>query len=223
VQALREALRSDQKKTRLAAFQSLGAIGRYRNAATRDLVKPAVPDLIECLRDEDDENRTWAAITLGEIGPDAVAAVGALLASVRDEEHPVVIPSAIQALGQIGPVARPALPVLAPMVIDPEHRNHIMAIRAFWRIGPRGQAETSIVVPRLIARLSTSKHPRERAWVAEILSEIGPAAREAIPALSAAAQDPEQQVRYAASNALRALTGGSGDSQSGYAASPRNP
>jgi HEAT repeat protein len=221
VQALREALRSAPKTTRLDAMRSLGVIGLDPRAAVRDLARPAVPDLIAALGDNDEEVRLWAAITLGQIGPNAASAVEPLIESVRDEAHPVVIPSAIKALGEIGPVAIRALPILAPMVRDPEHRNHIMAIHAFWRIGPKGQAEASILVPTLIDRLGTSTWPRERARTAEILAEMGPAAREAIPALSMAARDPEQEVALAAGNALRALTGMDANSQSGVPTDPR--
>jgi hypothetical protein len=54
--------------------------------------------------------------------------------------------------------------------------------------------------------ISTSTLPRERAWIAELLSELGPAARKAIPALLRAAGDPEQEVSSAARNALKILT-----------------
>jgi len=222
VQALREALGSNQKNTRVAALQSLGVIAQAPETALRDLAKPAVPDLIDALRDKDDDVRIWAAIALGRIGPSAVSAVEPLLATVRDEEHPVVIPSAIKALGEIGPDARPALPVLALMVKDPQDRNHVMAIRAFWRIGPKGRAEASVVVPKLIGRLSTSKDRRERAWVAEILSEMGPAARDAISALATAAEDPAQEDRYAVSNALKALTAGGANLESGVPTATRD-
>jgi hypothetical protein len=80
-----------------------------------------------------------------------------------------------------------------------------MAIHAFWRIGPKGQAEASVVVPKLLARFSSSKDSRERAWIAAIFSGMGPAARDATPALSAAAEDGDAQVASAARNALRAI------------------
>jgi HEAT repeat protein len=223
VRALRQAISSGQKKTRLDALQSLGVIGLAPRADVRDLAKPAVPELIDALRDNDDEIRLWAAITLGQIGPNAVSAVEPLLASVRDEEHLVVGVSAIKALGEIGPVATAALPVLASMVDDPHHISHVMATHAFWRIGPKGRAEASIVVPRLIDRLSASKDTRERAWVAEIFTEMGAAAREAIPALSMAAGDPEHEVRYAASNALRVMKGEGVDLESDGPTATRNP
>src|SRR5262245_43747841 len=150
VEALREAVRSAPKTTRLDAMRSLGVLGRDSKPAVRDLAGPAVPDLIDALVDRDEEIRIWAAITLGELGADAAGAVEPLIESVRDEAHPVVIPSAIQALGQIGPVASRALPVLAPMVEDAGHRNHLMAIQASWRIGPKGPTDASLVIPKLI-------------------------------------------------------------------------
>jgi HEAT repeat protein len=196
-------------------MRSLGVLGRDPKPAVRDLARPAVPDLIDALRDKDEEIRLWAAITLGELGANAAGAVEPLIESVRDEAHPVVILSAIQALGQIGPVASRALPVLAPMVDDAGHRNHLMAIHASWRIGPKGPAEASLVVPKLIHRLSTTGSRRERAWIANILAEMGPAAREAIPALSAAATDPDPEVARSASHALKVLKGADANPESG--------
>jgi HEAT repeat protein len=223
LQALREAVRSGAKKTRLDAMQTLGMIGQDLSPKYRKLAKPAVPDLIEALTDEDEEIRIWAAITLGHIGSNAASAVEPLIGLVQDEAHPVVVPNAITALGEIGPPAIRALPVLAPMVNDPEHRNHVMAIQAFWRIGPKGLGEASLVIPKLIDRLQTTKSSHERAWVAGVLGGMGSAAREAIPALSMAAEDPEQQVSSAASNALRALAGTETNPESDVPTNPGIP
>jgi hypothetical protein len=98
-----------------------------------------------------------------------------------------------------------------------------MALHAFWRIGPKGPAEASLVVPKLIDRLSTSKLPRERAWAAKILAEMGPAAREAIPALSMATGDPGQEVGSAADDALRAPKATEANSDSGVPTEFRIP
>jgi HEAT repeat protein len=223
VRALREAISSGQKKTRLDALQALGVIAREENVFVRDLAKPAVPNLIAALRDKDDEVRTWAAITLGQIGPNAVSAVEPLLALLRYEENPQVISCAVRSLGEIGPGARPALPVLAAMVQNPEHTAQVFAIQAFWRVGPKGRAEASIVVPKLIDRLVTSNDTRMRVWVAEILCEIGPAAQEAIPALSIAAGDLDPEVRRAARDALSALGGKGPNSRPGDPSSTRKP
>ena len=66
VQWLRDALKSSQKATRLAAVQTLGAIGHDRIAAVSDLARPAIPDLIHvALKDQDHEVRIFAAVSLG--------------------------------------------------------------------------------------------------------------------------------------------------------------
>lgn len=215
VQALRAAINSDQKTTRLAALRSLGVIACDEKAAVRNLVKPAIPDLIDALWDKDDDVRIWAAIALGQIGPDAVSAVEPLVALLRDEQHPQVISCAVRSLGEIGPGARPALPVLAAMVQNPGYSARVFATQAFWRVGLKGRAEASIVVPVLIDQLVTSKHTRMREWVTEILSEIGPAAQEAIPALSTAAGDPDQRVSVAARWALDVIKGSPSETEGG--------
>jgi HEAT repeat protein len=208
LEALREAVRSGAKKTRLHAMLELGRIGQDTTPAFRELARTAVPDLISAFTDEDEEIRIWAAITLGQIGPDAANAVEPLItaALLPYDDHPQLVVCAIKALGEIGPAARPALPVLAPMVNNRDNRTHIMAVHAFWRIGPKGPAEASLVVPKLLDRLTASNDSRERAWIAEILSEMGPSAGDAIPALSTAADDPDTRVASAARKALKAMT-----------------
>jgi len=230
VQALRDALESDKKTTRLDAIRSLAAIGHDSRDAVRALAKPAVPDLIDALKDKDDDIRMEAASALGQIGSNAASAVEPLIAAFRDEQHPVVSASAIQvsanaiqALGEIGPAAASFLPALAKMVEDPRHFYHIWAIQAFWRIGPKGAAEASVVVPKLIARLSTTKDPRERRWIADILAEIGPAARDALPALSTAAADPDPTVGSAAKKALSAVAGAAEKPGPDVSTSTQNP
>jgi HEAT repeat protein len=225
LEALREAVRSGAQKTRLHAMQELGRIGQDPTPAFRELARPAVPDLIDALTDEDEEIRIWAAISLGQLGSNAASAVEPLIvaASLSYDDHPQLVVSAIQALGEIGPAARPALPILVPMVDDPENRSHIMAIHAFWRIGPKGQAEASIVVPKLLERLSSSKNSRERAWIAEILADIGPAAESAIPALATAGADPDPAVAGAARNALRSVRARGASDETGAPAGSRTP
>jgi HEAT repeat protein len=223
VQALRAAINSDQKTTRLAALRSLGVIACDEKAVVRNLVKPAIPDLIDALWDKDDDVRIWAAIALGQIGPDAVSAVEPLVALLRDEQHPQVISCAVRSLGEIGPGAKPALPVLAAMVQNPGFTARVFATQAFWRVGPKGRAEASILVPVLIDQFVTSKDTRMREWVTEILCEMGPAAKEAVPALSSAAGDPDQRVGLAARRALEAIKGSSSEPERGGPETPLSP
>jgi HEAT repeat protein len=222
VRALRETVRNGQKKARIAALQTLDEIAQAPVATHRDLAKPAIPELIEALRDKDDDVRMWAATALGQIGADAVSAVEPLLSLLQEEQNPQVIPCAVRALGEIGPGARAALPVLVEMV-QTAHLSQIFAAQAIWRIGPRGPAEVSLIIRTLIDGLAKSKDGRGRSWIAEVLCEVGPPAKEAIPVLSTASRDPDAQVRRAAGDALRAITVLAAESQSADQITTRTP
>ena len=114
VDALREALRKGQRKTRLAAAQTLGVIG--------SAAEPAVLALIDtALHDQSRDVRIYAIGSLGEIGPGAFQAVEPLLGLLRHDEDPHIILATIEALGRIGPGARSGIPALAAMLKEPRH------------------------------------------------------------------------------------------------------
>jgi HEAT repeat protein len=196
-QALRDALKSDQAKTRMAAVQSLGVIGKD--------AKDAVPDLLEIvLHDQDQLVRIYAAVSLGQIGPAAEEAVEPLIKLLQAERDPQVVGTVIHTFHDLGPIAKAALPVLATMAKDPECHFRVMAAWAMCRIGPEGRAAAAALVPQLIAQL-TDQNANSRRFAAEVLAEIGPAAERAIPALSAATEDQDGAVRKAAFKALAAI------------------
>jgi hypothetical protein len=95
VQALRDSLRSNQKTTRLAAIESIAVIGRDKRDAVSGLARPAVPDLIDAaLQDKYRDVRIFAAVSLGQIGPAAGAAVEPLIELLRTlpyEEDPQMV------------------------------------------------------------------------------------------------------------------------------------
>ena len=98
-QALRDALRNDQAKTRMAAVQSLGVIGE--NA------KDAVPDLLEIvLHDPDQLVRIYAANSLGQIGPGAREAVEPLIKLIQTEKDPQVVATVIHTFHDLGSTAK---------------------------------------------------------------------------------------------------------------------
>jgi HEAT repeat protein len=120
---LRAALTSSDTNTRIAAIQALCAVGTDIPAMFADLAAAvrdnrwsraafaanaagfgaiAVPVLIELLGDSDELVRNGAAVSLGEIGPDAKAAVPALL-NVRDGQVQPVRRNADEALSKIAP------------------------------------------------------------------------------------------------------------------------
>jgi HEAT repeat protein len=198
VRALRENLKSDQVKLRFDAARSLGVIGPD--------AKAAVPELIGALRDPGPEVKMAAVFTLGEIGPAAADAVEPLMRVVNDfEKDRGTAMMAIDAIGRIGPAAGRVVPVFTAMLKAPRHYAWTNVAMALCRIGPEGRAEASSTVPALIEMLATDKWGPNRRFAAEVLSEIGPAARQAIPALNIATGDRDQQVRDAARKALTVL------------------
>lgn len=73
-----EALRNKDDASHQSAPGALAKIG-----------SPAVPALVEALRDEHKDVRSSAAYALGRIGPDAKAAVPALVEALKDEDEGV--------------------------------------------------------------------------------------------------------------------------------------
>ena len=200
VEALRVALRSDQTKTRLSAAQTLGTMGS--DAAVRRTrahrCRTARPEQA-C---EDRRSRKPRTDR-----PRASQAVEPLLELLRHEEDLQVILTVIEALGRIGPGARAAIPALAAMVKEPRHHAWNFAAVALCRIGPEGRAEASAAIPALIESLTKDQNAGVRRTAATFLAEMGPGARQAIPALTAATQDPAQEVRRAAVETLKVLNG----------------
>ena len=200
VEALREALKNDQTKIRQSAAETLMSLG-----SDAEVVLPALIDA--ALHDQDRDVRVYALASLGQIGPGASQAVEPLLDLLRHEQDPHIILSAIRALGQIGPGARAAIPLLTPMLKEPRHNAWMFAAQALGRIGPEAREEALIAIPALIECLKTDQHPAGRRTAATFLAEMGPAARQAVPALKAATQDPAQEVRRAAVETLKVLNG----------------
>jgi HEAT repeat protein len=145
VQSLMKMLKAPDDETRLAAIRAIGAIGPAAGGAAATITEllakkpsrqmreelvwalgkfgrasePAVPLIIEALRDKSDDSWTLhnsAAIALGDIGPGAASAVGALT-EVLNSDH--VGWRAAEALGNIGADAKAAVPALVEAMRDP--------------------------------------------------------------------------------------------------------
>jgi hypothetical protein len=91
--------------------------GGYDGGTKMDMQK-AIPALSQATKDKDGSVRAWAALALGEIGPDAKEAVLVLIKLVRDPEEGCRNDACI-ALGDIGPAAKDALPALRIALNDP--------------------------------------------------------------------------------------------------------
>ena len=171
--------------------------------------------------------RREAARQLGELR--AVEGVPLLAEAVESADRDLAL-SAIVALGLIGSPSEPAVGPLAAALDDSDPRIKIAATKALIEIGPPGIRKIvhglrdsreftrassvflrehligmgSEAVPVFAAALE-AKHPRLRISAALALTQLGEAARGAIPSLRVALRDDDASVRGAAVRALGAI------------------
>ena len=224
VPALIEYARNPTNEFRPGAIDALGAIGL---AASN-----AVPCLMACLDDEDRHLEGSSVRALGRIGPPAKPAVPALRALLTDElsrceaanalwridsEYvPLALPVFIEALNQrrgdwlnvavylyeMGPPGKPALPALARLLDEQNPHIRLTAAAAIWHVDPD---HASRVVTALGILSEETFFGREDAI--EMLGEIGPAAKAALPHLQACLKDEDERVAAAADRAMRSISG----------------
>jgi HEAT repeat protein len=186
-------------------------------------------------RDQDayrDSRKAAALDALAGIGPEARAAVPALVQSLRQARSSDRLPAwAARALAAVGPEAGEAIPELTRIVRRQDRPTCSAAALALARMGPgakgavpalenlarnRGSRVAAAVAlwkldgqvqrPLHIA-LMTLKGPEEpreeRLLAVTLLKEMGPEAKPAVEALAAACDDHDPEVRRAAAEALQ--------------------
>jgi len=136
--------------------------------------KPAISGLADALRDTEKDVRIEAAEALGKIGPSASPAALALGNALKDKEAEVRKAS-LNALGKIGPDASNAAPSLITALGDSE--LHDSALNTLVKIGKGA-------VRDLGRTLTDSRNTKARLELIDILGQIGPDAREAVPTLT---------------------------------------
>jgi RNA polymerase sigma factor (sigma-70 family) len=160
------------------------------------LGKPALPYLIDALKEPGQRNRAGVFSAIGMVGRDAEPAVPVLVevlkGSNRDERQ-----QAAQALASVGPGARAAVPALIEVLKGRDAEAQQTAAYTLEQIGPDAKA----AVPALIELL---KAPDEGAQqkAAQALGGIGPGAKEAVPSLIALLKRPDVTDRWIAAVAL---------------------
>ena len=168
VDALCRVLRHQQDaNARLWAMVKLAKLG--------SAAEPAIPALTETLHDPADILRYQAASLLWRFKQPAgplVAAVSDALETSKDRAG-----YGLQVLGQMGREAKPALPVLVKMLESDEDQREAV-VRVLGSIGP----DAAPAIPELITLLADS-NDRLRRTIAGALARMGPAAKQAIPAL----------------------------------------
>lgn len=165
----------------------------------RRIGPPAIPLLVELLRDKQTSFRREAADVLIDLAPDTESIQPSLRRALRDEDSDVA-GDAARALGALGQRASPSVRAL---VITLSHENpyvRIYAAEALASIGPKASAAT-----RKLAKALHDPIPGVRWAAAEALGSIGPTAHSAVPQLIEALNDEFLYVRICAAGALGSI------------------
>ena len=165
----------------------------------RRIGPPAIPLLVELLRNKQTSFRREAVDVLIDLAPDTESIQPALRRALREEDSDVA-GDAARALGALGPRASPSVRAL---VMTLSHENpyvRIYALEALASIGPQASAAT-----RELAKALRDPIPGVRWAAAEALGSIGPTAHSAVPQLIAALNDEFLYVRICAAGALGSI------------------
>ena len=190
VGVLAKALQDPELSVRVAALSALTELGEV-----------AVPVLAEALGNPD--TRYWAALALGELGPNAKGAVTNLTGALEDQ-RPEVRREALIALARIGADAAPAVPAAMQALADPHESVRHAAALALGRIGPpaaqaAGTLRQTMQSPDELMRTLS-------AWALARIEPTNQAAREqAIPLLIASLKNKNPRVQIAALKGLADL------------------
>ncbi len=181
-----EQLQSDDDDVQSAAAAALAELG--------DGAAPAVETLIAQLKDNDPEVRAHSARALGMIGNPAVVAAEPLAELVADEDA-TVRRMAVGALANIKPGADQVVPLMIKMLSDADPQVLALATHSLAEAGPS-------VVPAMIKAMEDEQTVY---FAILVLAELGPDAKEAVPALAQALSHEDAEVRHEAAQALRAI------------------
>jgi HEAT repeat protein len=163
----------------------------------------AASSLAASLSDSDPDYRRELLFVLGAMGPGAAPVIDAIVARLSDPELRVRY-AACFALGRIGPAAQGAAGALKKELTSDDLFLPVAAAWALSKILPSDPQVLSTAVPVLAGALpKLSEMPKLE--VIRSLGELGAAARPAEAALKATLDDPSQEIRDAAREALEQI------------------
>ena len=160
---------------------------------------PAIPLLVDLLRDERYSIRRNAVSELIDLTPHTASIQPALRRALSDEDS-TVAGDAARALGALGQKASPSVAALVKTLSHDDPYVRIYAAEALASIGPKAAAAT-----RDLARAVGDDTPGVRWAACEALAGIGPAAAAAVPELIQALDDEFLYVRIFAAGALGSI------------------
>ena len=187
----------------------------------------SVPALLRAFKDSDEWARMRAISAVGRFGPEAASALPTLaplleqpagqrtnagvtalgaMQLIGEPAKPYLLKAlnnklsrslAVEGLGSMG--APEALPEILKLLKDSDASVRVAAARALWKLDPK---QTATVVPVLIEGVKDQKHWAVRGRAIFVLGEIGPAAKESVPALCEALKDKYEDIRALAAISL---------------------
>jgi HEAT repeat protein len=184
-------------RTVLAAhYKKEGIKSPLEAGPTRD-ESTDITKLIKALESPETSKRAGAAVVLGQIGPDARAAVSTLMKTLKDPDDTVRKNSA-EALEQIGSLTQSHLGALIEVLTsDSNGEVRLAVVSVIKRMGTEGET----AVPALIKVLE-DKEAAVRQKAATTLGTLGPVAKTAVAPLAKALKDENSGVRAEAAFAL---------------------
>jgi outer membrane protein assembly factor BamB/HEAT repeat protein len=185
---LRQLLRPEHEEVHDATFEVVRRVG-----------PPALPLLVELLRDEGDVNRRNAADALIDLAPETAAIQPAIRRALADPDA-MVAGDAARALGALGKLASPSVGALVTTLAHQDPHVRIYAAEALASVGPDAARATTALVETL-----RDPVPGVRWAACEALASIGPAAHAAVPQLIVALDDEYLYVRILAAGALGSI------------------
>ncbi|HID08178.1 MAG TPA: HEAT repeat domain-containing protein [Armatimonadetes bacterium] len=181
------ALNSKDDEERETAAKALCKIGPK--------AKDAIPTLkFAAVHEKNKVVQVWSHCALAKIGSNPQEHILFLIDALEDTNKEV-IEAVAYALGEIGPPAKQAVPTLIEALSNEDWMLRATIIRCLGRIGD------SSVVSVLIKALK-DKNVNVRSSALYALGDIGPAAKQAIPAVREAVHDTDDLVMLAAHCAL---------------------
>jgi hypothetical protein len=159
---------------------------------------PAVPELIELLRDKD----TWdiAQVALMRVGEPAIPGLAAAL--TNRSNPPRIRAAAADVLGNSGESNSAVVKILLPCLEDEPHVARFSAV-ALGHL----KMESEIVVPAL-AQAVTGRYLEVRGASIWALGQFGTNATSALPLLTNLLDHPDRRIRDAVTNALENIAPG---------------
>jgi HEAT repeat protein len=231
VPALCAALSDQDDRLRSKVAEALGAIHSQAELAVPALVKSlddpdwlvrcyagkalgefgpearkAVLPLSEALTDRDGHVKVAAALALWKIEGKTDPAVPVLIQTLNGEDARSYSPeAAAEALGEIGPPAEAAIPDLTAALKHDSRGLRIAAAGALWKITKKPEPAVSVFIKALQDRDLLDDSDTARAL--DVLEEMGPQAKEAVPALLAVHKRGGSLFRESVEKTLKRIDG----------------